>query len=41
MTLCLIDSLSKGLDYVNIMGNFSKWFKNGEFTPFAIDLRWR
>lgn len=32
MTLCLIDSLSKGLDYKDIMTNFIKWVNSGEYT---------
>jgi ADP-ribosyl-[dinitrogen reductase] hydrolase len=32
MTLCLIDSLSKGLDYKDIMTNFIKWVNGGEYT---------
>lgn len=32
MTLCLIDSLSKGLDYNDIMTNFIKWINTGEYT---------
>ena len=32
MTLCLVDSLCKGLDYNDIMTNFSKWIKNGDYT---------
>lgn len=40
LTLCLTDSLSKGLDYNDIMSNFSKWFNMGEYTPFgeAFDI---
>lgn len=33
MTLCLVDSLSKGLDYEDIMLNFIKWIETGEYTP--------
>ncbi len=33
MTLCLVDSLVKGLDYEDIMTNFSKWIKDGAYTP--------
>ncbi len=33
MTLCLVDSLSKGLDYDGIMTNFSKWINDGAYTP--------
>ena len=32
MTLCLIESLTKRLDYRDIMDNFLKWFNNGEYT---------
>jgi ADP-ribosylglycohydrolase len=35
MTLCLIDSLSKGLDYKDIMINFIKWINNGDYTPYG------
>ncbi|MGD9676992.1 MAG: ADP-ribosylglycohydrolase family protein [Vulcanibacillus sp.] len=35
MTLCLVDSLIKGLDYQDIMTNFHKWFDKGEFTPYG------
>lgn len=35
MTLCLIDSLSKGLDYKDIMTNFIKWINNGEYTAYG------
>ena len=34
MTLCLVDSLSKGLDYNDIMTNFMRWFEKGKYTPF-------
>jgi ADP-ribosylglycohydrolase len=33
MSLCLVDSLSKGLDYNDIMVKFSNWINNGEYTP--------
>lgn len=33
MTLCLVDSLSKGLDYSDIMEKFIKWFEDGKYTP--------
>jgi len=36
MTLCLADSLCRGLDYYDIMQNFLKWFQRGEFTPFGV-----
>ncbi|MGI6149536.1 MAG: ADP-ribosylglycohydrolase family protein [Limnochordia bacterium] len=32
MTLCLMSSLAEGLDYDEIMRNFLKWYKAGEFT---------
>ena len=35
MTLCLIDSLSKGLDYNDIMTNFTKWINTGDYTPYG------
>ncbi len=35
MTLCLVDSLSRGLDYEDIMSNFIKWFEKGEYTPYG------
>lgn len=40
MTLCLMDSLSKGLDYDDIMSNFIKWINEGEYTPYgkAFDI---
>ena len=40
MTLCLLDSLSKGLDYDDIMNNFIKWFSHGDYSPFgeAFDI---
>ena len=33
MTLCALDSLSKGLDYKDIMDKFLSWYKDGEYTP--------
>jgi len=33
MTLCTLDSLSKGLDYKDIMDKFLSWYKDGEYTP--------
>lgn len=36
MTLCLADSLCKGLDYYDIMDNFLRWFDDGEFTPYGV-----
>jgi len=40
LTLCLLDSLSKGLNYDDIMKNFIKWYDGGEYTPFgrAFDI---
>lgn len=40
MTLCLVDSLSNGLDYDDIMTKFTHWFNHGEYTPFgeAFDI---
>ncbi|MBZ9686777.1 ADP-ribosylglycohydrolase family protein [Clostridium estertheticum] len=35
MTLCLIDSLSKGLDYNEIMTNFMNWINIGDYTPYG------
>jgi ADP-ribosyl-[dinitrogen reductase] hydrolase len=35
MTLCLIDSLSKGLDYQDIMAKFLKWINDGEYTAYG------
>ena len=35
MTLCLIDSLSNGLDYNDIMTNFIKWVNSGDYTPYG------
>lgn len=32
MTLCLVESLSRRLDYHDIMGNFMKWANTGEYT---------
>jgi ADP-ribosyl-[dinitrogen reductase] hydrolase len=33
MTLCLVDSLSKGLDYKDIMTNFLAWLEKRAYTP--------
>jgi len=33
MTLCLVDSLSKGLDYKDIMTNFLSWLEKRTYTP--------
>ncbi|PHS33638.1 MAG: hypothetical protein COA82_08265 [Alkaliphilus sp.] len=35
MTLCLLKSLQTGLDYTDIMSNFHKWYRDGEFTPYG------
>jgi ADP-ribosylglycohydrolase len=35
MALCLAESLTRGLDYKDIMKNFSSWYNNGEFTPYG------
>lgn len=35
MTLCLIDSLSNGLNYDDIMKNFIKWINTGDYTPYG------
>lgn len=36
MTLALLNSLSRGLDYTDIMENFRKWYDEGEFTPLGF-----
>lgn len=33
MTLCLLDSLSNGLDYTDIMQKFLSWLNEAKFTP--------
>ena len=33
MTLCLLDSLSGGLNYQDIMSNFKTWLTDGSYTP--------
>jgi len=40
LTLCLLDSLSDGLDYKDIMDKFQKWGDTGSYTPFgeAFDM---
>jgi ADP-ribosylglycohydrolase len=40
MSLCLVDSLSKGLNYEDIMKKFVKWFDEGAYTPYgdAFDI---
>lgn len=35
LTLCLLDSLSKGIDYVDIMEKFRSWAELGEYTPYG------
>ncbi|MBU3113920.1 ADP-ribosylglycohydrolase family protein [Clostridium lacusfryxellense] len=35
MTLCLVDSLSNGLNYDDIMKNFIKWINTGDYTPYG------
>lgn len=35
MTLCLVESLSKGLNYEDIMDNFLKWINTAAFTPYG------
>jgi ADP-ribosyl-[dinitrogen reductase] hydrolase len=36
MTLCLADSLSNGIDYEDIISKFSKWYKDGDYTPDGL-----
>jgi len=36
MTLCLLDSLTSGLDYTNIMQKFLLWYDNAEYTPHGV-----
>lgn len=40
MTLCLLDSLSGGVDYTDIMNKFLLWTDKGEYTPHgdAFDI---
>ncbi len=40
MTLCLLDSLSKGLNYADIMEKFQQWGDTGAYTPHgsAFDM---
>jgi len=33
LTLCLMDSLTEGLDYKETMGNFLKWLDEADYTP--------
>ena len=35
MTLALLDSLTNGLDYKDIMDKFIGWFDKGEYTPYG------
>lgn len=35
MTLCLMDSLTKGLDYNDMMAKFLAWYEEGVYTPFG------
>lgn len=35
LTLCLIDSLSRGLDYNDIMTKFLSWLEDGDYSPFG------
>ncbi|NLB80747.1 MAG: ADP-ribosylglycohydrolase family protein [Clostridiaceae bacterium] len=35
LTLCLLDSLSKGVDYQDIMIKFKSWLIEGEYTPYG------
>ena len=34
MTLCLLDSLTNGLDYTDMMQRFLSWLKNAKYTPY-------
>ena len=38
MTLCLLESIgrTKSIDYFDIMNNFVRWLKNGEFTATGV-----
>ncbi len=40
MTLCLLDSLSAGLDYTDIMNKFVLWFHKHQYTPhgYTFDI---
>ncbi len=33
LTLCLVDSLIGGLDYIDMMDKFYQWFSEGAYTP--------
>lgn len=35
LTLCLMGSLSRGLDYTDLMTNFLAWMERGAFSPFG------
>ena len=35
MSLCLLDSLSQGLDYQDIMIKFLNWYVEGAYTPYG------
>jgi ADP-ribosylglycohydrolase len=35
LTLCLLDSLTAGLDYTDIMSKFTAWHDMGEYTPYG------
>ncbi len=35
LTLCLLDSLSNGLDYNDIMAKFHLWLEEGAYTPYG------
>ena len=35
MALCLLDSLSKGLDYADVMKKFLLWLNDAEYTPYG------
>ncbi len=35
LTLCLLDSLSRGLDLYDIMDRFQNWIDRGEYTPYG------
>lgn len=40
MTICLLDSLSGGLNYEDVMNNFLEWYREGAYTPHgeAFDI---
>lgn len=35
LTLCLLDSLTNNIDYLNIMDKFRSWVELGEYTPYG------